>query len=165
MSGEQDEGQQMGLLAAMMVVGLLLVGLLVGLTAGRAHPPQHSPPTLAIATPEPLIDAPLSGELTGTVYFDAGSARLNAHARAELASVARVLLARPQATVQLSGFHDKIDGSPRAADLALQRAQGVRNALVDLGLDPQQLALRRATPSAPGEPAALAHRVEVRRLD
>jgi outer membrane protein OmpA-like peptidoglycan-associated protein len=165
MSGERDEGQHMGLLAAMMVVSLLLVGLLLGLTTGRAQPPQPPQPPPAHAAPEPLIDAPLSGELTGTVYFDAGSARLDAHALAELASVARVLLARPQATVQLSGFHDKIDDSPHAADLALQRAQGVRNALVGLGLGPQQLALRRATPTAPGEPAALARRVEVRRLD
>jgi outer membrane protein OmpA-like peptidoglycan-associated protein len=165
MSSEQDEGQSIGLLAAMMVIGLVVVGLLVGLAVRPSGGLRTTPPPPDSAEQALMIDAPLAGELTGTVYFAVDSAALDAHAQAELASVARVLLAAPAATVMLSGFHDSSGDTQHNARLALQRAQGVRVALLGLGIDERQLALRKPALTATGEPAALARRVDIRRLD
>lgn len=165
MSDTQDQDQPIAVLAAMMVVSLMVVGLLLGLVLRATAVPLPAPATLASDDPALLITDPLQGELTGTVYFDVDKAALDAHAQAELASVARVLLAKPQQSVVLSGFHDASGDTQRNAQLALQRAKVVRTALVQAGIDLRRVGLRKPAATLAGEPAPLARRVEIRVVD
>jgi outer membrane protein OmpA-like peptidoglycan-associated protein len=142
---------------------------LLGLVLRLASPPPAVPVSPTAQDQEPLVDGPLAGELTGTVYFDLDSATLNADAKAELASVARVLgqllSAQPERVVVLSGFHDTSGDLQSNARLALQRARTVRDALVQAGVALPQLRVRKPAQTQGGEQATLARRVEIRVLD
>jgi outer membrane protein OmpA-like peptidoglycan-associated protein len=166
MSDMQDDGQRIALLASMMVVSGLVLSLVlaVGLRLAFAPAPD-AVPLDAAASQVDLIDAPLGGELTGTVYFGVDTATLDRDATAELASVARVLLASPGKSVVLAGFHGAELDAGSATRLALQRARMVQTELIKAGIDAARLRLHQPLSTAAGADTTLARRVEVRVID
>ncbi|MFT3761438.1 MAG: OmpA family protein [Pseudoxanthomonas sp.] len=95
------------------------------------------------------------------VHFDIGSAALPADAAAALAGVAATLANDAAATARVSGFHDE-SGDPAAnAELAKQRAEAVRQWLLDQGIAAERVTLEKPVVTTGDGDAAEARRVEV----
>ncbi|AFY82216.1 outer membrane protein/peptidoglycan-associated (lipo)protein [Oscillatoria acuminata PCC 6304] len=73
------------------------------------------------------------------IYFDAGSARLNPSYEETLATLKEFLEQYPEKNLRIIGHSDRT-GSPAINQrLALQRAQAVQTALIELGIQPTRL--------------------------
>lgn len=164
MLDEQDQGTRIGVGVALGVVLLLLMGLLGWLTMrGTAKPP--APATAAVASADAFVDAPLTGDLVGTLFFAVGSADMPADATAMIDTVRQALAAAPARKAVLSGFHDVTGGAALNAELAKNRAKAVRAALQAAGIDPARIALRKPESTLGDGSNQEARRVEVRLVD
>lgn len=164
MLDEQDQGTRIGVGVALGVVLLLLMGLLGWLTMrGTAKPP--APATAAVASADAFVDAPLTGDLAGTLFFAVGSADMPADAAATIDTVRQALAAAPARKAVLSGFHDVTGGAALNAELAKNRAKAVRAALQASGIDPARIALRKPESTLGDGSNQEARRVEVRLVD
>ena len=74
-----------------------------------------------------------------SVRFDTGTARLKPSARATLDDVADSLKARPDARIQVSGHTDSRNTESYNLHLSEERAEAVRNYLVDKGVEESRL--------------------------
>jgi outer membrane protein OmpA-like peptidoglycan-associated protein len=175
MTDEGDEGARVGVWVALGVVALLLFGLIGGLMFRQAHKqataavaPMAAANTAALAMPavapvEALMEGPISGDLLGKLYFDLGSAALPAEAAAAVAAAKSALAAAaPGAKLVLSGFHDASGDALKNAELAKQRAKGVREALSGAGVELSRIAMRKPEITTGGGPDNEARRVEIR---
>lgn len=164
MLDEQDQGTRIGVGVALGVVLLLLIALLGWLTMrSGAKPPAPAVPAMAPA--EVFIDAPLSGDLVGTLFFAVGSADMPADAAATLENVRQALTSAPARKAVLSGFHDETGGAALNAELAKNRAKAVRAALQSAGVDAARIALRKPESTLGDGSNQEARRVEVRLVD
>lgn len=68
------------------------------------------------------------------VFFQPGSAQLDASAQSAIAAVAQKAAANPTAALTLTGAADNTGNATAAANLSEQRAQAVENALVADGV-------------------------------
>lgn len=170
MFDNEDEGTRIGVFVTLGVVALLLFGLLGGLVIRQAG---HKAPALAgagagvsataTAQADVLIDAPLTGDIAGVLYFALGSAELPADAPAVTSAAAKALSAAPAgAKLVLSGFHDASGDAAKNAELAKNRAKAVRAALVTGGTDASRVALRKPEVTTGDGTAQEARRVEIR---
>ncbi|MFD2452422.1 OmpA family protein [Ideonella paludis] len=114
----------------------------------------HAAPAVAAAPGEALLEGPLSGDLTGTLYFASGASELPAEAAAELASVKAAVDAAPARKLVLSGFHDTSGDPAMNAELAKKRAVAVREALKAAGVDAARIQLRKPESTAGNGPRA-----------
>jgi outer membrane protein OmpA-like peptidoglycan-associated protein len=167
MLDDGDDGARVGLWVTLGIVTLLLFGLIGGLAIRQAHKgaPAPAPATAAVAWAgmDDLIDAPLSGDLLGQLFFDVGSAALPADAGVALAAVKAALATAPAgARIVLSGFHDASGDAALNAELAKNRAKAVRSALVADGVDAARVGLRKPESTLGDGQAPEARRVEVR---
>ncbi|TDM05009.1 MAG: cell envelope biogenesis protein OmpA [Ideonella sp. MAG2] len=119
----------------------------------------------ATSVGEALLEGPLTGDLTGTLYFGTGSADLPAEALAELASVKAAVQAAPARKLVLSGFHDTSGDPAMNAELAKKRAIAVREALKAAGVDAARIQLRKPESTAGDGRPEQARRVEIRLVD
>ena len=161
MMDENDDGARVGLWVVIGIITLLLFGLIGGL-AIRAVNKQAAP---AVAAADTLIDAPLSGEIVGKLYFDLGKADLPADATAALAPALKALADNPAKKLVLAGFHDPSGDATVNAELAKNRAKAVRAALGAQGADATRVLLRKPEQTAADGPADEARRVEIRLVD
>ncbi|MDZ7808928.1 MAG: OmpA family protein [Arhodomonas sp.] len=76
-----------------------------------------------------------------TVYFDTGSAELNADAQATLDEAAQAARAGEEANVQVEGHTDRAGGAAFNLELSRQRAQAVREGLVERGISNDRILL------------------------
>lgn len=114
------------------------------------------PPPEAPEPPAPLV-----------VYFQVGSARLDANAGVALAGFAKALSELPDLAVSITGHADRVGSDERNEQLSLQRAAAVKTFLEAQGLAGERLGLGGrgesdpavATPDEVPEPAN--RRVEV----
>jgi outer membrane protein OmpA-like peptidoglycan-associated protein len=167
---ENDDGARVGLWVVIGIITLLLFGLIGGL-AIRAKGHKAPAATTAAAAPaaaapaDTLLDAPLSGEIVGKLYFDLGKADLPADATAALAPALKALADNPAKKLVLAGFHDPSGDAAVNAELAKNRAKAVRTALTAQGADVARVLLRKPEQTTADGPADEARRVEVRLID
>lgn len=174
---DKDDTTRVGLWITFGIVALVIISTVSGVVvrqlreaaavvAPAAASAAAAPATAAAAGDDVvLIDAPLSGELAGTVYFGSAEAALPAAAAAEIDKAVQALAAAPGRTVVLSGFHDQSGDPALNAELAKQRALSVRSALLAAGVDASRVALRRPEVTTGSGTADEARRVELRLVD
>lgn len=178
MLDQEDEGTRIGVWVALGVVFFVLVGVIGGLVlrqshgaaaarAAKAQPAvvAAAPAAAASAPAEALLDAPLSGDLVGKVYFESGSAALPADAAAQVDAAVKALAAAPARTLVLAGFHDATGDPAVNAELAKQRAFAMRDALKAAGVDAARIKLRKPESTTGEGTNQEARRVELRLVD
>lgn len=171
MLDQEDEGTRFGVWVALGVVFFVLVGVIGGVTLRHMHQAKAAkaaPVAAAAAAPaaaETLVDAPLSGELLGKLFFAVGQAALPADAAAQIEAAAKALAAAPAKKLLLSGFHDASGDPAKNAELAKQRAFAVRDALKAAGADAARVLLRKPESTTADGSAEEARRVELRLVD
>ena len=103
----------------------------------------------------------------GDVLFQVNSATLNQNGLANLRKLADALVQNPNRTVLVEGFADSTGSSDYNQQLSERRATAVRNALTEMGVPRERVAMRaygEAFPVAPNDTAnnrALNRRVEI----
>jgi outer membrane protein OmpA-like peptidoglycan-associated protein len=182
MLDQEDEGTRFGVWVALGVVFFVLVGVIGGVTLRHLHQSKaaKAAPAVAAAAPqaaaseaaapaaaaaEALVDAPLSGELLGKLFFAVGQAALPADAAAQIEAAAKALAAAPAKKIVLSGFHDASGDPVKNAELAKLRAFAVRDALKAAGADAARVLLRKPESTTADGSAEEARRVELRLVD
>ena len=166
MMDENDDGARVGLWVVIGVITLLLFGLIGGLAIRAMHAKKAPAVTAtAAASADVLIDAPLSGEIVGKLYFEMAKAELPADASVALAPVLKAMADNPAKKLLLAGFHDPSGDPVLNAELAKNRAKAVRAAITSQGVDAARVALRRPEQTAADGPADEARRVEIRLID
>ena len=167
-------------LVILLVIGVALHGR--GGNAGQAAATAPAATTLALASVAPSPGTPGAAVLTestvvvvpegasiqvegGVVkfYFATGSADLAPRAAEALAAVIQGVGAGKKA--QISGFHDATGDAAVNAELALRRAQTVREVLVGLGVPDNQVAMKKPEATTGSGSNAQARRVEVTLVD
>jgi outer membrane protein OmpA-like peptidoglycan-associated protein len=87
--------------------------------------------------------------LGSDVLFDIGDAKLKPGGRRAIAKVAGFMREQPERKIVIEGFTDD-RGSPRVNQrLSEERAQAVRDALVEEGVEPQRIVARGLGPAYP----------------
>ena len=173
-SDDRDENTRVGLWVAFGAAFLVVAGVVGGVVVKQLGGDKPAAAPAAASAPAPaapaaaadveLIDAPLQGELAGTLYFELGKADLPTDAEAALKKVQEALTGN-QRRVVISGFHDA-SGDPAVNQaLAKQRAVAVRQALIAAGADAQRVQLRKPESTTGDGPAEQARRVELRLVD
>jgi outer membrane protein OmpA-like peptidoglycan-associated protein len=167
MMDENDDGTRVGLWVVIGIITLLLFGLIGGLAIRSLHAkqPAAKPVVAAAAAADVLLDAPLSGEVVGRLFFASGKSELPADAIVALAPAIKALADHPAKKLVLAGFHDPSGNAVVNAELAKNRAKAVRAALSAQGADATRLLLRKPEQTAQDGPADEARRVEIRLVD
>jgi outer membrane protein OmpA-like peptidoglycan-associated protein len=75
----------------------------------------------------------------GDVLFDTGRAQLNPGAARKLDQLAQFLTDQPERRVQIDGFTDSIGTESYNQDLSQRRADAVKSALVERGINPSRI--------------------------
>lgn len=163
MMDEQDQGTRIGVGVALAVALLVAIGLSLwlALRGSGAQPPKAG----AAAMTEAFVDAPLSGDIAGTVYFAVGQAALPPDAAAAITAIKQAAAAAPGKKLVLSGFHDATGDPARNAELAKNRAKAMRAALQAEGIALDRLVLRKPESTTGDGSNQEARRVEVRLAD
>ena len=163
MMDEQDQGTRIGVGVALAVALLVAIGLSLwlALRGSGAQPPKAG----AAAMAEAFVDAPLSGDIAGTVYFAVGQAALPPEAGAAITAIKQAAAATPGKKLVLSGFHDATGDPARNAELAKNRAKAMRAALQAEGIALDRLVLRKPESTTGDGSNQEARRVEVRMAD
>lgn len=162
MMDEQDQGTRIGVGVALGVALLVAIGLSLWLVMRSAKTPKS--PEAATAT-EMFIDAPLAGEVAGTLHFAVGQAELPPDASMAVDKVKQALAAAPAKKLVLSGFHDATGDPAKNAELAKNRAKAVRTALQAAGVEATRIALRKPESTTGSGSDQDARRVEIRLVD
>jgi outer membrane protein OmpA-like peptidoglycan-associated protein len=81
----------------------------------------------------------LTATFKSDLFFDLNSAVVKPGGYAELDRVAGVLNQYPQTAIRIEGHTDKNGSEPYNLQLATRRAEAVRNALLQRGIDPARL--------------------------
>jgi outer membrane protein OmpA-like peptidoglycan-associated protein len=93
------------------------------------------------------VDVPNQGQPRGEplarIYFESGSAILPDEAGGALQTVKELALAGPAAHILISGFHDPSGDPEQNAQLAKQRAETTRDALIEEGIASERIILRK----------------------
>jgi K(+)-stimulated pyrophosphate-energized sodium pump len=98
---------------------------------------------------------------TARLYFASGSAALPADAETAMARVMMVLQGSQEAKATISGYHDTSGDPAKNADLAKQRAEAVRDALVKAGIAADRISLEKPQATTGGSDPNEARRVEI----
>lgn len=112
---------------------LALVLLAVGGSMARARCPEEPPQQI-----EARIEPALAESLT-TVYFASGSARVGDAARDEIRQAAEWLADHPERLLVIEGHADTSGSWEVNMRVSQDRADAVRDALVEAGADPVRL--------------------------
>ena len=105
----------------------------------------------------------LTATFKGDVFFDFDSANLKPGAYREIDRTANVLNRYPQTTILVAGHTDSSGSESYNQQLSERRAQSVRDALVNRGVDPRRLTVIGYGESQPiSSSAAMNRRVELR---
>ena len=125
-------------------------GLLASLAAA-----QEPPPPIVPSVPVEVLRADFVAKTGGTmVYFGVNSALIGAPARPMLAAQAQWLRMNPFVSIRIEGHGDGGDTRDHALALGARRAGAVREALILLGVPPQQMAISTWGSERPGPPRA-----------
>lgn len=172
---DNDETTRVGLWITFGVVTLLIISILSGVVVRQLRSvsgPAEAPAPAAVAVVTTtvveeivLIEGPLAGDLTGTLYFETAQSALPVGAAIELDKAIQALAAAPVRKIVLSGFHDATGDAAINAELAKQRALSARTALLAAGIDSARIALRKPEVTMGTGTEQEARRVELRLVD
>ena len=127
---------------------------LCAMLASAAAAQDRGPPMAAPVSIEQLR-ADFLAKTGGTqVYFGVNSALIGPPARPMLAAQAQWLRMNPYVSVKIEGHGDGGDTRDHALALGARRAAAVREALILLGVPPQQLSITSWGAERPGPPRA-----------
>ncbi len=105
----------------------------------------------------------LTATLRGEAYFDYNSATLNPAGYSEIARIAAVINKYPGTSIQVAGHTDNRGSERYNQYLSLQRAEAVKNALVQQGVNPSRISTVGFGESQPvSSHRALNRRAEIR---
>jgi flagellar motor protein MotB len=164
MSNQDDEstGWVLGIVFSLLV---LVIGLVLGIALHKSGSKKAlMPATAAAAVAAPLADAAAGPSVkidNGVVkfYFASGKADVAPGAAEALAEVVKAVAGGK--TLAISGFHDSTGSIEVNAELAKQRAMGVRDVLKGLGVAEDKMELRKPEQMLGGADDAEARRVDV----
>ncbi|AVS62263.1 hypothetical protein C8241_11685 [Paracidovorax avenae] len=169
-SSSDDDSQQRFALGFLFAIIAIVVSAVVGTVVvkrGIARPAGEPAPAAEVVAPAGTLD--ITGNevarvvVAGSVvkfYFASGRADLTADAAPAIADVVRAVKDGNRRVV-ISGFHDATGDAVANAELAKQRAQAVRDALVAAGAPEDRIELRKPELAQGDGNAAEARRVEV----
>ncbi len=83
------------------------------------------------------------------IFFETGSYQLKSSSGAELATLAEFLQRNPRIRIEIQGHTDNVGSDADNLDLSQQRAESVRNALVELGVVPERMQAKGYGESVP----------------
>lgn len=112
---------------------------------------------------EPVVAEPVAAipPPAAKLYFDTGVHRLPAGSDVTLEPIIAWLNDNVDATAVVSGFHDPTGSVTRNIQLAKNRAQSAYDALVNAGIDPARIEMRKPASTTGDGDLAEARRVEV----
>jgi photosynthetic reaction center cytochrome c subunit len=93
------------------------------------------------AKPADGLPAPLAEAMRSVLYFNVGSATLDADQAKGLASIVATMSAQPRVRVTISGYHSAAGDLASNQELAKNRAFTVRDAIVAAGIDVSRVLL------------------------
>ena len=157
---QEDDDNQNLVLGILFGIIALVVGLVIGLSVYVTGQNRAPAPVAAVVAEEPEIAE--VGEPLVKFYFESGKAELPAGAPDELAKVIAKLNEDPSKLVLLSGYHDETGGAAVNAEVAMDRAVAVKDALIAAGLAADKVKMRKPAVTLGGADPAEARRVEVR---
>ncbi len=165
---DEEDSQPWILIGGAVAFAVLVVAVVLGGSLARQFGTGSSSTHSAVETaqdivPEMIVDLPLTGELLGNVFFGLGQSQLSTEAQAEVAEIARE--AKGATQLVLAGFHDPSGNAAQNAELAKNRALAVRTGLIEGGVRPSRILLRRPESTTGDGSAEEARRVDVRLLD
>lgn len=153
----QDENETQGVVFGVLAGVIFgVIALVAGLGVWKA---SQSAPAAMVAAESDI--APV-GEALAKVYFAVGSAALGDGDLMVVARTVDALAAKSDGIVLLSGFHDASGDPQQNAELARQRAQAVRDALVAGGVAAEKVRMRRPESTLGSGSAEEGRRVEIR---
>lgn len=153
----QDENETQGVVFGVLAGVIFgVIALVAGLGVWKA---SQSAPAAMVAAESDI--APV-GEALAKVYFAVGSAALGEGDLMVVARTVDALAAKSDGIVLLSGFHDASGDPQQNAELARQRAQAVRDALVAGGVAAEKVRMRRPESTLGSGSAEEGRRVEIR---
>lgn len=153
----QDENETQGVVFGVLAGVIFgVIALVAGLGVWKA---KQSAPVAMVAAESDI--APV-GEALAKVYFAVGSAALGDGDLMVVARTVDALAVKSDGIVLLSGFHDASGDAKRNAELARQRAQAVRDALVAGGVAADKVRMRRPESTLGSGSAEEGRRVEIR---
>jgi cytochrome c oxidase subunit 2 len=127
-----------------------------------------TPASLAASTAAaaPAAVAPAAAAVAGlplSVLFASGKSALDAEAQKVLGQAVKMLTAKADAKIALSGYVDASGSAAKNAELAKQRALAVRNVLTQGGVAAERIELRKPSQieAGVGADAARARRVDI----
>jgi outer membrane protein OmpA-like peptidoglycan-associated protein len=166
MLDQEDEGTRIGVWVALSVVFFVIVGVLGGVILRQMHAKAAATAPAAVSVDAAgFIDAPLEGDIVGTVYFALGQSALPDGVQPVLDKAVLAIQEAPQRRVVVSGFHDASGTAAVNTEIAKARAKTVREALTADGVSASRIALRKPAETLGGEEPIEARRVEIRLVD
>lgn len=165
MSDQEDDSTRIGLWVVFSVVFLVVVSVLGSVVVRQVSKSSTAAPTSMSADAAGFIDAPLEGDIVGTVYFALGQSTLLEGAQPVIDKAVVAIQDEPQRRVMVSGFHDASGSAALNADIAKARALTVREALSAEGVSTSRIALRKPAETLGGGEPIEARRVEIRLVD
>ena len=147
------------------IVGVL-AAIALGVTAvvysGKSMNLPVHPKTVEVVEIVEVFEIAPVGEALAKVYFAVGSAALSEADKDVVAKTMAALEVNPNAIVLLSGFHDTSGDAQRNAELAKERAESVRDALVAGGVANDRVKFRKPESTLGSGNAEEGRRVEIR---
>ena len=93
---DKDDTTRVGLWITFGVVALVVISVIASMVVRQLRMNNAAPQTdVAVVEEVVLIEGPITGELTGVLYFETAQATLPANAAAELSKVMEALAAAP----------------------------------------------------------------------
>lgn len=153
---DNDDNETQGVVFGVLAGVILgVIALVAGLGMWKSSQ-SAAAPTAAVAEIAPI------GEALAKVYFAVGSAALNEVDMAIVGKTLEALAANAHAIVLLSGFHDPSGDAARNAQLARERAEAVRDALVAGGVAADRVKFRKPESTLGSGSDEEGRRVEIR---
>lgn len=142
-------------------IGLLLGGLVLVCVLGVIGFGIYS--TLPDTQPPLSTEAPApKGEAMARIYFEINSAELPAEAGGAIETIKERAMVVANLNVLISGYHDPSGDPVQNAELAKQRAEAARDALIAAGVPAERIILRKPEVIAGNEDLQEARRVDLR---
>lgn len=160
---DQEDSELNVVMGVVFGIIALVIALVIGLASYQMGTRQAAPAVAAPGAGEvAFVEIAEVGEPLVKIHFELGQSTLPATAPDQFATVVAALVAAPQASALLSGYHDETGGAAVNAEVAKNRALSVRQALVAAGVSAERVLMRRPAVTLGGADAAEARRVEVR---
>jgi len=143
------------MIKVMNIVALLIVPLIAGGMKAAPVPAQITAPTAQITAPAARV------ALVRIFFATGGAALLPADAEQALTPVLVFAKANPQAKCSISGFHDPSGNKMKNEELAKNRAQAVKAALMAAGIAEDRILLQKPQETTGSGSEEAARRVEI----